>query len=105
MTDTLGSVLKERIRAVLDRQRVTEVELRQLAEEGRACTRILDAQLERSERRLAELSSNRTSSLAEMAAALRDVSELRPDLEELEHLLEDLDTRAHELRASWLASS
>lgn len=105
MTETLGSALMERIRAVLDRQRVTEVELRRLAEEGRACARIMDSQLERRERWLAELSSDRTSSLAEMAAVLRDVSELRPDLEELERLLDDLDARAHELRAGWLSAS
>jgi chromosome segregation ATPase len=105
MTETLGSVLKDRIRAVLDRQRVTEGELRQLAEEGRACARTLDAQLERRERWLAELSADRTSSLVEMAAVLRDVGGLRPDLEELERLLDDLDARAHELRASWLSAS
>ena len=43
---TLDSALKERLRAVLDRQPVTEAELRKLAEEGRACALILGAQLE-----------------------------------------------------------
>jgi chromosome segregation ATPase len=104
MSDSLGSVLMGRIRAVLDRRRVTEVELRRLAEEGRACVRILDAQLANSERRLAELASDRESSLAEMAAALRDVSELRPEIEELDRALEELDARAHELRAGWLSA-
>jgi chromosome segregation ATPase len=105
MTESIESALKERIRAVLDRRPVTEVELRRLAEEGRACAGILDAQLERGERRLVELSSDTTGSVAEMATALRDVSELRPELEELERLLEDLDARAHELRAAWLSAS
>lgn len=105
MADTLDSVLKERVRAVLGRQPVTEAELRKLSEEGRACALILGAQLERSERRLAELASDPTSSLADIAAAFRDVSELRPDFDELGALLDGLQGRAREVRASWISTS
>ena len=99
---TLDSALKERLRAVLDRQPVTEAELRKLAEEGRACTLILGAQLERSERLLGELSADPASSLVDVAEALRAVNELRPDLAELEQLLEAVQARAREFRAVWL---
>jgi chromosome segregation ATPase len=103
--ESLDSALKERVRAVVDRQPVTEAELRTLAEEGRACLLILNAQLVRNEQRLAELSSDPSSSLAEMAVALRNVNELRPDVEELETLLAELQERAREYRATWLSST
>jgi hypothetical protein len=104
MVETLDSALKERLRAVLDRrpQPVTEAELRKLFEEGRACTLILSGQLEGGERRLAELAADPASSLAEVAAAMRTVNELRPDLDELHTLLAELEGRAREFRASWL---
>jgi len=100
----LDSALKERVRAVLARQPVTEAELRRLSEEGRACALILRARCERSEHRLADLSADPTSSLTEIAAALRDLNEALPDLEDLESLLADLDDRAREFRASWLST-
>jgi hypothetical protein len=101
----LDSALKERLRAVLDRQPVTEAELRKLTEEGRACRLILGGQLARGEQRLGELSSDPASSLSEIAATLRDLNELRPDLEELEGLLGELAGQARESRAGWLSSS
>ena len=104
MTETLDAALKVRLRAVLDRRTVTESVLRKLSEEGEACARILDARLDRSERRLAELSSDPESSLAEIADEMRAINELRPDLEELHELLAALATHAHELRASWLGA-
>ena len=101
---TLDSALKERLRAVLDREpvRVTEAELRKLAEEGQACVLILGGQLERGERRLAELSADPSSSLAEIAGTFRRVSELGVDLEELRALLAELHGRARAFRAAWL---
>lgn len=101
---TLDSALKERLRVVLDRQSamVTEAELRKLAEEGRACALILGGQLERGERRLAELSADPGSSLAEIADTFRRVSEVGVDLEELRALLTELQGRAREFRAAWL---
>lgn len=101
MNETLDSALKERLRAVLDRQPVTEAELRKLSEEGRACELILGAQLEHNEQRLTELASDPTSSLAEIADTFRRVNEIRPDLDELQALLADLEVRSREFRASW----
>jgi chromosome segregation ATPase len=96
--------LKERLRAVVRDEPVTEAELRKLAEEGRACELILGGQLQRSEQRLETLASDPTSSLTDIAEALRDVNELRPDLDELEALLGELKERAREFRARWAAS-
>ena len=104
MTETLDSALKERLRAVLGREPVTEAELRKLSEEGRACALILGAQLKRVEQRLGELTSDPASSLAEIADAFRNMNELRPDLDELRVLLDGLQGRAREVRASWLAA-
>lgn len=80
---------------------MTEAELRKLAEEGRACELILGGQLQRSEQRLEALASDPTSSLTDIAEALREVNELRPDLDELEALLGELQERARESRARW----
>ena len=104
MSETLDSALKDRVRAVLAAQPVTEAELRKLSEEGRACELILSAQLERAERALAQLSADPASSLGDIAATLRDVNELRPDLEELQSLLGELEERARAFRASWLSA-
>ena len=105
MATTLDFELKERLRAVLADQRVTEAELRKLAEEGRACALILSAQLLRREQELSSLSGDPASSLSEIAAALRDVNQLRPDLDELEVLLVDLDERAREFRMAWVSTA
>ena len=103
MNETLDSALKERLRAVVRDEPVTEAELRKLAEEGRACELILGGQLQGAEQRLEALASDPNSSLVEIAGALREVSELRPDLDELEALLGALQRRAHEFRARWAA--
>ena len=103
MAKTLDSELKDRLRAVLAERRVTEAELRKLAEEGRACALILGAQLEKRERALSAMSADPASSLSEIAAALREVNRLRPDLEELELLLDELDGRAREFRLAWVS--
>jgi hypothetical protein len=105
MAESLDAELKDRIWAVLNRQPVTEVELRKLAEEGRACALILGARLERGERLLAELSSDSASSLAKIAAALRDLNASRSELAELEQLLRALDRRARAFRTAWLSGS
>jgi hypothetical protein len=104
VAEPLDAALKERLRAVLDREPVTEAELRKLAERGQAVARILGAQLERDEQRLGALASDPASSLSEIAEALRSVNELRPDVEELGRLLEGLEDRARELRGSWLSA-
>jgi hypothetical protein len=104
LAETIDSALKARVRAVLDGRPVTEAELRKLFEEGRACGLILDGQLEKGERKLGELASDPESSIAELAAAFRRVNELRPDLDELDELLAELDKRAREFRSSWLST-
>ena len=104
MTESIDVALKARLRAVLGSRSATEASLRKLIEEGAACALILDARLARSERRLAELSSDPASSLAEIAAEARAINELRLDLAELHGLLDALDVHARQLRASWLAA-
>jgi hypothetical protein len=103
LVETLDSALKERLRAVLDSRPVTEAELRKLFEDGHACALILGGQLEKEEGRLVRLASDPAAPLAEMAGALRVVNELRPDLAELEELLDQLGARAREFRASWVS--
>jgi uncharacterized coiled-coil DUF342 family protein len=100
----LDAELKGRLRSVLDDERVTEAELRKLTEEGAACARLVKAQLARAEETLAALSSDPASSLTDIAAALRAVNELRPDLDELHELLDELNGRAREVRRAWVAS-
>jgi hypothetical protein len=99
----LDAALKARLRGVLDGQRVTEADLRKLFEEGHACSLILSGELRHTEQRLADLSLDATSSMAELAAAFRRANELRPDLHELHFLLAELEGRAREFRASWLS--
>lgn len=105
MAETLDSALKRELRAVLEARPVTEAELRRLFEDGRACALILAGQLEKEEERLARLSADPAAPFTELAAALRRVNELRPDLEELHRMLADLDAQARELRASWVSAS
>ena len=99
----LDAVLRERLRDVLrDPPRpVTEPELRKLLEEGRACSLILGAELERLERRLAQLDSDPDSSLGDIADAFRRVHEFREHVEELRALMVALEGRAREVHASW----
>jgi len=101
VAETLDSALKRELRAVLDARPVTEAELRRLFEDGRACALILAGQLEKEEARLARLSVESAAPFTELAAALRRVNELRPGLEELHRLLNDLDDQARQLRAAW----
>src|SRR5439155_24343021 len=103
VTEALDSALKERLRAVVDRQPITEWELRRLTEESGAVALILAGQLESTERRLTELASDPASSLADIATTLRRANELRHDVDELDDLLGALELRAREFRASWLS--
>jgi small-conductance mechanosensitive channel len=94
--------LLERVRDVLADQPVTETELRVLGEQIDGLVRVLGAQLESSETRLTELANQPASSLTGIADELHRVETLRPRLEEARSLLNDLETRARELRTSWL---
>ena len=99
----LDGVLRERLRDVLQEppRPLTESQLRSLLEEGRACMLILSGELDRLERRLAQRDGDPDTSFSALTDAFRSVSELRTHVEELRALLAALDTRAHEVRASW----
>lgn len=102
----LDAALKTRLREALEGERlVTEVEVRRFAEEGRACTLMLRAELGRGEEKLRALDADPASSLVDIAATFRDVSDLRRDLGELEVLLTELHERARAARAAWLTAS
>jgi len=102
MAETPDLALLERLRDVLADQPVTETELRALVEQTDGLVRTLGAHIAASELRLTELNVDPDSSLTEIAAELQRVEELRPRLEEATALQEDLETRARELRTSWL---
>ena len=105
MPETLEFALIRRLREVRDRTSpATESELRELAEQAEAWARTVEAQVRTSERRLARLTSNDASSLAQIAAELRRIDTLRPHLTEVRSLLADLEDRARELRTKWLLS-
>jgi hypothetical protein len=102
MTESLDTALKQRLRAVLDGEPCTEAELRGLFEEGQACRRILGAQLAHAERNLDELDADPDSSISELAALVRKSGALRPQIAELESLLDALDAQARNVRAAWV---
>jgi chromosome segregation ATPase len=102
MTDTPDLALLARLREVLDDQPVTETELRDLIDQTDGLVRTLSAHIASSEQRLAELTADPDSSLTEMATELQRVDAFRPRLEEARSLLGELETRARELRTSWL---
>lgn len=98
----LDAVLRERLQDVLhERRPLTEAELRNLLEEGRACRLILGAELERLEQRLGKLDADPSSSLGEIADAFRQVHEFRAHVDDLDRLLAELDDRAREVRGAW----
>jgi hypothetical protein len=103
MAQRLDSQFKKRARAVLHGDGVTEAALRRLQEEGDACARLLVAELDRTEEELARRAADPAASIADLATTVRHVNELRPDLADLHGLLEALDERAREVRATWAA--
>ena len=99
----LDFALIQRLREVRERTTpATEGELRVLSEQADAWARTVGAQIRSSERRIARLTSNPSSSLAQIAAELRRVETLRPQLREVQSLVADLENRARELRTQWL---
>lgn len=102
MSAALDVILKDRLRAALEHEPMTEAELRKLIDEGRASAMLVRARLENVEGRLAALADDPETSLADLAATLRQVHELRPALDELQGMLAGLQERAPELRRSWL---
>ena len=75
----LDAVLRERLRDVLQEppRPLTEAELRSLLEEGRACMLILCGELDRLERRLAQLDGDPNTSFSALTDAFRRVNEFR----------------------------
>jgi chromosome segregation ATPase len=103
MSELLDFALIRRLREFRERTTpATESELRVLTEQAEAWARTMEGQIHSSERRIARLNSNPASSLAQLAAELRRVETLRPELREVRSLLADLETRARELRTQWL---
>jgi hypothetical protein len=99
----LDAVLRGRLTEVLREPPppLTEAELRSLLEEGRACMLILGGELERLERRLAQLDADPEASFSALTETFRRVNEFRAHVKELGALLSALEGRAHEVRASW----
>jgi chromosome segregation ATPase len=102
MPEPLDFALLKRLREVLANRPATEAELRALTEQAEAWARTVNGQLESSERRLQRLNQNPGSSLAQIAAELRRVERLRPQLSEVRGLLSELEQRAREVRTEWL---
>jgi hypothetical protein len=102
MARTPDLALLERLRAVIAEEPATEAELRALTEQADGLVRALSGQMAGSERRLDELTADPESTLAEIAAELHRVDVLRPKLAEARSLMQELETRARELRTSWL---
>jgi hypothetical protein len=98
----LDSALTARLREVVAGGSVTETALRELTEQADDWARSLEAQIWAGERKLAKLTADPAGSMADIAEELRSVKVLRPELVEVRELLADLETRARELRASWL---
>jgi protein subunit release factor A len=101
VAEQLDSTLTARLREALANRPATETELRTLCEQADGWARALQAQIEASEQRLREL-TDEAASLTEIAAELRRVETLAPELTELRELLSGLDDRARELRTNWL---
>jgi phage-related minor tail protein len=102
VAETPDFALIERLREVVRAQPATEAELRALGEQADAWARALEGQVDGSERRLRELNADPASDLVEVAAELRRVETLRPQLEQVRELQAELDVRARELRTEWL---
>jgi hypothetical protein len=102
LAKTLDSALAARLREVVAGGSVTESALRELTEQADEWIRSLEAQIWASERILAKLTAEPAGSMVDIAEELRRVKALRPELGEVRGLIADLETRARELRATWL---
>jgi hypothetical protein len=98
----LDSALTAHLREVVAGASVTETELRELIDQADGWARALEARVDAGERKLAKLTADPGGPIVEIADELRRVERLRPELAEVRALLADLETRARELRASWL---
>ena|SRR5690348_2225535 len=98
----LAEDLAERLRRILAERPETEAGIRSLAQRAQELERTLVADLDASEAWLDQMSTRTDTSIAEVAALLRRVDEIRVGLDRVGALLENLDERARLLRARWL---
>ena len=102
MAEALDSTLGARLREIAGRESLTESELRELTRQADGWARTLRAQIRASERRLRRLTADSSSGFAELADELRRVERLRPQLEEADTLVDELEQTARALRTAWL---
>ncbi len=102
MTETLEFALIARLREVLGDSPATEAELRALRDQADGWALALRGQIDASERRLDAAVADPATSLTDIAAELRHLETLLPELAELQTLLTHLDERSRELRTGWL---
>ena len=95
----LDFVLLARLQQVAEGEALTGAELRSIWERADAWVRMLEGQIEGSERRLRQL-AERSAPLIAITAELRRVEVLEPRLEEVRSLLAELEQRAPELRSA-----
>ena len=102
LAEALDSTLGARLREIAGRESLTESELRELTLQADGWARALRAQIRASERRLRRLTADSSSGFAELADELRRVEALRPQLEEADTLVDELEQTARALRTAWL---
>jgi hypothetical protein len=102
LPERLDLALTRRLREVVAGAHTTESELRSLADQAGGWARATEGQLQASERRLAKLSADAASPLAEMAAEIRRSETLAGEVAEARALLDGLEDRTRELRTEWL---
>ena len=105
MAKTIDSALLVRLRENLASGSVTESELRKLSGEAQRWVHGLESRLRTRERRLSRLTADPASSVSDIANELRRVEAYRPRLEEMRELVAELESRARELRATWLQAA
>jgi hypothetical protein len=98
----LDVAVARRLREIVRGEPTTESELRTLADRADGWARALEAQVDGSERRLAELNADPASPLAEIAGEVRRLDALLPALEEARSLVAGLEQRTRELRTAYL---
>ncbi len=102
VTGLPDAVLLRRVREVVRGRATTEAELRKLRDRAGALARLLEVQIQGSERRIHESNRDPSAPLAVFASEIRRAADLRPQLEQLLSLIAQLDSKARELRAAWL---
>jgi hypothetical protein len=99
---TLDVALIGQLRTVVRGGPTTESELHRLWESADGWARALEGQIAGSERRLQALGREDAPRLGEVTRELRRLDTLRPQLDEVRGLMDDLEQRARELRAAWV---